>query len=231
MPRLKDVVGDFDGRDWLEVALDEYDQTTLRPSKVRDYFSPSSAHWCPRAIWYYMKGYDQDPVKANSLRRMMTGTVYHEFVEQKLKGAGILVSSEEEVTWDDPPIVGHYDAIIERTTDKKHILLEIKSMADPKNKKSLQYLPRHEHLLQWNLYSLMTDIDEGIIFYVNKNSQDYMIFPVERNNDIIENTLTKLRKVKKYLDEGKMIPYLPDENHSWCNFQATCERDHFVRGV
>ena len=233
MPRLKDVIDNFDGRDWLEVALDKYDQTTLREPKVRDYFSPSSVHWCPRAIWYHMKGYEQDPIKANSVRRMMAGTVYHEFIEEKLKGSGVLVSAEEEVTWDDPRIVGHYDAIIERTTDKKHILLEIKSMAEPKNKKYLQYLPKHEHLMQWNLYSMMTGLDEGIIFYINKNSQEYMIFPVERNDDIIENILKKLKKIKGYLDldEEKIIPYLPDENHAWCNFQMTCERDHFIKGI
>ena len=164
---------------------------------------------------------------------MMAGTVYHEFIEEKLKGSGVLVSAEEEVTWDDPPIVGHYDAIIERPSDKKHILLEIKSMAEPKNKKYLQYLPKHEHLMQWNLYSMMTGLDEGIIFYINKNSQDYMIFPVERNDGIIENILKKLKKIEGYLnlDEEKIIPYLPDENHAWCNFQQTCERDHFTRGI
>ena len=158
---------------------------------------------------------------------------YHEFIEEKLKGSGVLVSAEEEVTWDEPRIVGHYDAIIERTTDKKHILLEIKSMAEPKNKKYLQYLPKHEHLMQWNLYSMMTGLDEGIIFYINKNSQEYMIFPVERNDDIIENILKKLKKIKGYLDldEEKIIPYLPDENHAWCNFQMTCERDHFIKGI
>ena len=233
MPRLKDVIDNFDGRDWLEVELDKYDQSTLREPKVRDYFSPSSVHWCPRAIWYHNKGYAQDPIKANSVRRMMAGTVYHEFIEEKLKGSGVLVSAEEEVTWDDPRIVGHYDAIIERPSDKKHILLEIKSMAEPKNKKYLQYLPKHEHLMQWNLYSMKTGLEEGIIFYINKNSQDYMIFPVERNDGIIENILKKLKKIEGYLnlDEEKIIPYLPDENHAWCNFQQTCERDHFTRGI
>ena len=91
----------FDGRDWLEVALDKYDQTTLREPKVRDYFSPSSVHWCPRAIWYHMKGYEQDPIKANSVRRMKAGTVYHEFIEEnaslpKIKKKVDLLSSEKK---------------------------------------------------------------------------------------------------------------------------------------
>lgn len=216
---------------WLEEALDKYDQTTLREAKVRTYFSPSSAHWCPRAIWYYMMGYTQDAVPSNALRRMMVGTVYHEWLEEKLKGAGVLVSSEEEVTWDDPPIVGHYDGILERPSDGKHILLEIKSMANPKNKYALRYLPRAEHLIQWNLYSMMTDLEEGLIFYINKNTQEYMMYPVERDQALLDNTLHKLRKIKKYIDEDKKVPYRPKENHDWCNFQKLCEREHFIEGI
>ena len=60
-----------------------------------------------------------------------------------------------------------------------------------------------------------------------------MIFPVERNDGIIENILKKLKKIKGYLDldEETIIPYLTDENHDWCNFQMTCERDHFIKGI
>ena len=231
MPKISEITNQMNPAAWLEQELDKYDQTTVRPPKKRDYFSPSSAHWCPRAIWYYMMGYTQDPIPANNLRRMMVGTVYHEWLEEKLKGTGVLVSSEEEVTWDDPPIVGHYDGIIERPSDGKHLLLEIKSMANPKSKYALKYLPRTEHLIQWNLYSMMTDLEEGLIFYINKNTQDYLIYPVERDQALLDTTLHKLRKIKKYIDEGDKVPYRPKENHDWCNFQQLCEREHFVEGI
>ena len=223
----------LNGRNWLEITLDQYDQTTIRKPKLRTEFSPSQVHSCPRAIWYYMKGYHQDPVEPNSLRRMMVGTIYHTFIQEKLQGAGVLISSEKEVTWQDPPILGHYDAILERTIDKKHILLEIKSMANPKNPNYLQYLPRKEHLIQWNLYSLMTGLDEGIIFYINKNTQIYHMFEVHRDEQIIEDTLAKLRMVKGYLDldQERIVPYQPDENHDWCSFKLTCQRDYFVKGI
>ena len=213
MPKNCEITNQMNPAAWLETALDKYDQTTLREPKVRSYFSPSSAHWCPRAIWYFMMGYTQDAVPADSLRRMMVGTVYHEWLEEKLKGAGVLVSSEEEVTWDDPPIVGHYDGILERPSDKKHILLEIKSMANPKNKYALKYLPRAEHLIQWNLYSMMTDLEEGLIFYINKNTQEYLMYPVARDQKLLDETLNKLRKIKKYIDEDRKVPYLSKENH------------------
>jgi len=229
MPLLKNLIQNSN-KHWLEAALDDYDQTTLREPKVRDYFSPSSAHLCPRALWYQMKGYEQDPPSANGLRRMMTGTVYHTFIEEKLKGSGILVSSEELVTWDDPSIRGTYDAIIKRTKDEKHILLEIKSMAEPKNPK-YKNVPKPEHVIQWNLYSLMTGLDEGIILYVNKNSQVYDICEVSRDEAILAAMMTKFGKLQSYLDEDKIVPYQVNENHDWCNFRTVCERDYFVKGM
>ena len=57
MPKISEVTNQMNPAAWLEQELDKYDQTTVRPPKKRDYFSPSSAHWCPRAIWYYMMGY------------------------------------------------------------------------------------------------------------------------------------------------------------------------------
>ena len=213
---------------WLEQTVDEYDQTTQREPKKRDYFTPSNAHWCPRAIWYHSMGYDQDPIEANSLRRMGVGTVYHEFIQEKLEKSGVLVSMEEEVTWDDPKMVGHYDGIIKNPETDEDFLLEIKSRSD--NKRAVNYLPRAEHILQWNLYSAMTKVVKGIIFYINKNTQEYNIFETTRNDQIINKVFNKLRKIRDYVDRGEIVPYQPKENHDWCNFKTTCERDYFIKG-
>ena len=227
---LMDSVNNFQ-KHWLEQTFDDYDQTTLRKPRKRDYFSPSSAHWCPRAIWYHTMGTPQDPINSNSLRRMEIGTVYHEFVQTRLEKTGILVSMEEEVTWDDPKMLGHYDGIVKNPETDEDNLLEIKSMAEPKNKKYLQYLPKPEHILQWNLYSAMTKVVKGIIFYINKNSQQYYIYETQRNDQIISKVFRKLRKVRDYVDRGEIVPYQPKENHDWCNFKSTCERDYFIKGM
>ena len=235
MPKLdqliKDGVGGLaKGKHWLENTFDKYDQTQLREPYVRTHFSPSQAHMCPRALYYHMKGYDQDPIDAQSLRRMGVGTVFHEFIEKKLIETGVMVSSEEEIMYDDPPIRGFYDAIIKRPEDDKNLLLELKSMAENKNPKYAQYLPRHDHLIQWNLYSLMTGIDEGLIFYINKNNQLYTICEVERNESIIENTLEKFRQVQEWLTGDVPYPYQADWDHKYCNYKVICEKDHFILG-
>jgi len=236
MPKLSQLIQDGVGglaftKHWMESAFDRYDQEQQREPYVRTHFSPSSAHKCPRELYYHMKGYTPDPIESQSLRRMGVGTVFHEFVESKLTATGLMVSSEEEVTYDDPPIRGYYDAIIKRPSDGKDLLLEVKSMADPKNPKYAQTLPYHSHLVQWNLYSLMTGIDEGIVFYINKNNQEYVICETERNDNIIKETLDKFRRVQEYLDRDELYPYVPEEKHSWCNFKTTCEKHYFVEQI
>ncbi|MAH51107.1 hypothetical protein CMI37_35145 [Candidatus Pacearchaeota archaeon] len=228
MPLLKDIVDSYQ-KHWVESVLDTYDQTTLREPKKRDYFSPSGAHWCPRAIWYHNMGHEQDPIESQSLRRMGVGTVYHDFIQEKFEKAGILVSAEEEVTHDDPPILGHYDAIVKHPeTDEDH-LVELKSRNN--NKRALPYLPRAEHLLQWNLYSLMTGVVKGFIFYINKDNQEYNIYETKRNDKVLEKVLRKMRKIKDYVDRGEIVPYQPKEKHEWCPFKTTCEKDYYVKGI
>jgi len=211
---------------WIETTLDDYDQTDKRKPKMRDYFSPSSISQCPRAVWYHMTGHEQDAVNANSLRRMGVGSAYHEWVQGKLQKAGVLVSAEVEVTHDDPPMKGFYDGIIRNPETGEDHLLEIKSRSD--NKYALRYLPRPEHLVQWNLYSVMTKVTKGILFYINKNTQVYNIYDVYRDNSIVEKVFAKMRQIKGYIDRNEIVPYQPNEKHEWCNFRMTCERDYIM---
>jgi len=232
MPRLNDILKD-PNKHWLESTFDSYERGQQREPYVRTHFSPSQAHLCPRALHYYMLGYEVDPISDNSLRRMAVGTTFHEHIEKRLNETGILISSEEEVTYEDPPIRGFYDAVIKRPSDDKQFLLELKSMAAPKYKKDYkgEDLPRQDHLIQWNLYSLMTGIDEGMIFYINKNTQEYYLKEVTKDDDIIQQTLDKFKLVQDYIAKDELVPYQPDWNHDWCNYRQTCEKDHFIKGI
>ena len=127
MPKLSQVLQERE-KHWIESAFDKYDLTQQRASYKRTHFSPSQAHLCPRALYYYMLGYDQDPIASQNLRRMGIGTVFHEFIEKKLVETGLMVSSEQEITYEDPPIRGFYDAVIKRPSDDKEILLELKRL-------------------------------------------------------------------------------------------------------
>ena len=94
---------------------------------------------------------------------------------QKSKGSPPTKTAGESSLWD--------------KTDEDY-LIEIKSRND--NKKSLHYLPRTENLVQWNLYSVMTNVVKGLIFYVNKNTQEYNIYETQRNNKIVDKIFNKM---------------------------------------
>tara|TARA_R100001086_G_scaffold249521_2_gene189556 strand:- start:252 stop:902 length:651 start_codon:yes stop_codon:yes gene_type:complete len=209
---------------WVEKTLDAYDQSDRRPAKVRDYFSPSSVSQCPRAVWYHMMGYQEDATDSGGLRRMGVGSVYHEWIQEKLQKAGVLVSAEVEVTHDSPPMKGFYDGIIRHPETGEDYLIEIKSRSD--NKYAVRYLPRPEHLVQWNLYSLMTNVVKGLLFYVNKNTQAYNIYETQRDESILEKIINKMWMIQGYVDRKEIVPYQPDEKHDWCNFRTTCEKDY-----
>lgn len=228
--KLKDL-NDKLSKHWLEYEMDAYDEEnddhqTVDETRV---FRVSSAHLCPRALWYNQMGYKKEPISAQSLRRMNVGTLYHEFIRKKLWGRNLVVAEEGEVTMDDPPLVGHFDNIIQQPSTGEKFLLEIKSFAEPSANFTIS-LPRSDHVIQWNLYAFLTKIAKGFLFYVNKNNQSYFIEEQTINPQIVDPVLEKLRMVRAAVVDGKRIPYQPNEKHEWCNFRSECERDWFIRG-
>ena len=220
---------------WLERELDDYDSEVGEiDSAARDNvtnFRASLAHHCPRTLWYYRKGYKEEPPTSQGRRRMNIGTLYHDFIDAKFRGKGLLVSAEEDVIFDDPPILGHYDAVVKHPGTGEDHLIELKSYAQPKpNSRFRLKLPKIEHIGQWNLYAAYLKIKQGNIFYINKNDQSYKIYDQIFKPKLVEGIFKKLRMVQRALDNDERIPYQPNENHDWCPFKTQCERDWFIRG-
>ena len=61
--------------------------------------------------------------------------------------------------------------------------------------------------------------------------EDYLIYSVKQDQEILDATLDKLRKIKKYIDEDRKVPYFPDEKHDWCSYQITCEKEYFLKDI
>ena len=228
---------DVSNKHWFERVLDNVDVNNFNSDKEKraqsgtKHFRPSESHYCPRALWYSRKGYVKSMPKVQGLRRMGMGTLVHEFIDQRLQNSGRLDSAEIRVGSDDdnPPIVGSYDAIV-RNDDGELELAEFKSYADPKSGYRL-VLPKYEHVIQWNLYSYLTKIRKGFIFYFNKNTQQYKTYKQTRNLNVLHNILEKFRKVNEYVKRDEIYPYQPDENHDWCDFKSQCETDYYIKGV
>ena len=239
MPKLKDVLRNTNNH-WLEDVLDKT-EVIIRNEKDSEqdyntgpvpYFRPSSCHQCPRALWYKRMGYEATPPKTQSMRRMAAGTLYHSLMDERMKKSGVLVSSEERVELVDPPVVGHYDAIIADPKTGEQELLEIKSYAEPKlNSRFVLKLPLASHVSQWNLYSLMTGVAKGLIFYINKNDQSYKVCLQVQNSRLLSLLFRKLKWVDDAIKNGERIPYQPDEKHDWCDYKNICQKEWFIEGV
>ena len=233
--KIKQIM-EMSSKHWFEKLLDKVDIDNFNSDKEgraksgTKHFRPSEAHYCPRALWYSRMGYVKSPPSVQGLRRMSVGTIMHQFVDERLIKSGQLDSSEVRVGSDDddPPIVGSYDAIV-RNENGELELAEFKSYADPKpNSKYRLSLPKSEHVIQWNLYSYLTGIMKGFLFYMNKNTQQYKIYNLTRNERVLNDTLSKFKDVDAHIKKGKIYPYQPNENHDWCDFQSQCENDYFM---
>lgn len=236
MPKIKQMMKARTGH-WFENHLDDLmmkrieDGQERRANSGKKHFRPSEVHGCPRALWYSRKGYIKSLPSVRGARRMHMGTVIHEYVDSLLAESDILESAEVLVGGDDLeiPIVGAYDAILFHTKDKEKILV----LAEFKSKSDSDYykvMPHPSHVIQWNLYAYLTGVEEGFIWYMNKNDQKYETYDLTVDYAIRDELLTKLRDVQKYVDNDEHYPYQPEENHFFCDFQKQCESDYFLEG-
>ena len=236
MPKIKEKMK-TSSKHWFEVLLDKADIDRFDSDKVKRadsgtrHFRPSEAHSCPRALWYSRKGYVKETPSISGLRRMSLGSLIHEYLDMRLNGHPHLHSTEQLVGSNNmsPPILGTYDAIIINPEGEKE-LVEFKSYAEPSSKYKL-YLPKPEHVIQWNLYSHLTGVDKGFLFYLNKNSQQYKIYKQEKNLSVLNSVLKKFRDVENYLEIDVTYPFQPEENHNWCDFKDRCFKDYYLKGI
>lgn len=111
---------------------------------------------------------------------MLNGIASHERIEKLFEEAGILESSEESVSFKYPPIFGYYDAII--NFQGKRYLVDAKTVNSSKFLKvSSEHKPSPDHELQLLIYMKIKEIDDGLIYYENKDTHKIYIAPVVMN--------------------------------------------------
>ena len=219
---------------WVESALDTIMiQDNVREYKKRTYFRPSSAHYCERCLWYMMMGYPQPPEEALGLRRLGIGTAYHEFIQERLARTNLITQPEDielEVFNDEPPMRGFVDGIVTHPDTGEKYALELKSRNENTNYARKAILPSQDHLIQWNLYSLMTDIEQGLIMYINKGNQQYNIFEVERNENILQPVLEKFRRIWDAIQSDERVPFVECQNR-FDPYREISEKDYYLNGM
>lgn len=195
-------------------------------------FAPSTIAYshgeCPR-YWYlaFEGAVFVDNADAYGGANMTAGTKSHERIQQAMADAGILKDSEFKVTYDNPPIFGFGDVILD--WEGQDLLGEIKTMPNEGFEyRKVAGKPKTGHLIQLLIYMKILNRSKAILIYENKNNHELLVFPVELNKyyyEWVENAFEWMRTVRKAW-EDKQLPTKNYRSNSkickTCPIQATC---------
>lgn len=231
----------------VERMLLEQNQTSdrdtlhLHPSEI------CKKDWCPRSSWYRIKGYPEPPEKLTFQKLLVfaEGHNIHEKWQTWLTEAGVLDQAEVPIFNEEHRIMGHADGIVK---DKNGTaVLEIKSVGIgtirfedyglfapySRNEINLDQLwasikhPFPSHVRQAQLYMYCLGIDEGIILYEWKATQEVREFSIKYQPELVEPILASCLSVVRALEDGAppARPMWVDKDHrvcKWCPFRAEC---------
>ena len=237
---------------WLEIILNKALREETKEAARKhhsQFFHPSQAGMCPRALWYFMKGYTPERPTITSQKALSMGSTFHSMIETVFKKTG-LVHSIESIMIADPddlfnqynvpvPISGTYDVVIFDPFKRKY-LIEVKSHKDSlKDTLEIDYndlttvcrwdyltSPEVSHTLQWQLYAYLSEIPQGCILYINRNDLRFKIFEQTLDLDIVYNIFEKYDDILEHIKKDIIYPYQPKENHYWCPFNWQCHQDY-----
>jgi CRISPR/Cas system-associated exonuclease Cas4 (RecB family) len=196
-------------------------------------FAPSTIAFghgeCPRYWYLAFEGTTfEDNADAYGGANMTAGTKSHERIQQAMADADILIDSEFKVTWNDPPIFGFGDVILDWGGEE--LLGEIKTMPmEGFEYRKAAGKPKLGHLIQLLIYMRILNKTRAVLIYENKNNHDLLILPVEINDYYVRwvtQTFEWMRTVRKAWEEKK----LPEKNYrsnsricKTCPLRATCD--------
>ncbi len=195
-------------------------------------FAPSTIAYshgeCPR-YWYlaFDGAVFEDNADAYGGANMTSGTKSHERIQQAMADAGILIDSEFKVTYNDPPIFGFGDVILD--WEGTELLGEIKTMpSEGFEYRKASGKPKLGHLVQLLIYMKILNKTEAVLIYENKNNHDLLIIPVTISDYKIRwvnQTFDWMRSVRKAWEDKQ----LPEKNYrsnskicKTCPIQQTC---------
>jgi CRISPR/Cas system-associated exonuclease Cas4 (RecB family) len=196
-------------------------------------FAPSTIAFshgeCPRYWYLAFEGATfTDNADAYGGANMTAGTKSHERIQEAMGNVpGFLVDSEFKVTYNDPPIFGFGDVIL--NWEGEELLGEIKTMpmeGFEYRKKSGK--PKLGHLVQLLIYMKILNKTKAVLIYENKNNHELLIIPVEISDYYIKwvnQTFDWMREVRKAW-EDKTLPTKNYRSNSkickTCPIQEAC---------
>jgi CRISPR/Cas system-associated exonuclease Cas4 (RecB family) len=222
-----------------------------RPSKFtqKKTFSPSTigyGHGTCARYWFlaFTGGMFKDSVDALGVANMANGTQAHERIESLFDTLGIRLGNEIEILHSDPPIRGFAD--VEITWNGQEVIGEVKTTrSESFLVRQATMKPSPNHLFQILTYMKVRNRKIGFLLYENKNSQEFLIIPIEMNatnEKIIDDAFDWMREVYKSYTDGnvpnrpltkssKICKACPFYEWCWSDDSPTGEIDIPVMGV
>lgn len=224
-PLLGDMVMQY-------LSESNYNRNLSRSKERRENlrFYPSSLAMSDRDIVLGMLGYVGSPQDGRGIMIMENGTSFHNRMEDLFEEMGIMIAPELSLKHKDLKISGRSDAIIwnylreEGEPDGKVIelrspegeliykgpenyvlLVEFKSIAENGFYGLRKSKPKDAHEEQLQLYFYLTGITKGIVYYENKNNQQFTEYIVDRDEKIIDSVVKRIKRLIKAAEE-KNIP-------------------------
>jgi len=175
-------------------------------------FAPSTIAYghgeCPRYWYLAFEGGDfEDYADPFAGANMTNGTKSHERIQKAMEDAGILIDSEFKITYEDPPIFGFGDVLL--NWEGEELLGEIKTaMAEGFEYRKKSRKPKTGHLIQLLIYMKILKKAKAVLIYENKNNHELLAIPVQVNNYYIkwvDQAFDWMREVRKAW-EDKLLP-------------------------
>jgi len=175
-------------------------------------FAPSTIAYghgeCPRYWYLAFEGGDfEDYADPFAGANMTNGTKSHERIQQAMEDAGMLIDSEFKITYQDPPIFGYGDVLL--NWQGEELLGEIKTaMAEGFEYRKKSRKPKTGHLIQLLIYMKILKKAKAVLIYENKNNHELLAIPVEVNEYYVkwvDQTFEWMRTVRKAW-EDKLLP-------------------------
>lgn len=223
--------------DKLEAAYLELGYKNTGKAKIS--FAPSSLGYgsgrCARNWYYKLTGgiEQKDDVDALQISNMENGTETHARIQRIFEISGTLIEAERELnTMEDkalPPIRGFVDLIVDWNGEAVGEIKTTKQEAFTLRK--AEGKPLDYHVIQLLIYMRILGINRGFILYENKNTGEWLIFPVmmtPENERIIEEAFEWMRVTYQSYQE-EQLPMRPFEKSSkeclYCPFKKFCWKD------
>lgn len=201
----------FDSASFSKFLEAQYLKSNRSGTRTKKTFAPSSIGGynglCPRYWYLAFNEHDfEDNNDALGIANMANGTAAHSRIEKLLEDSGVPVDIEVEITLTDPPIRGFIDFMLE--WDGEIVIGEFKTARQEVFLiRQAQMKPSAQHLIQVLIYLKATGKKSGFVLYENKNTQEFLVIPVElndRNEKIISEVFDWLRMVYTNFEEGEL---------------------------